>query len=465
MALKFYNSLTRNLDEFIPLNPGKAGLYTCGPTVYNYAHIGNFRAYVFEDLLRRTLKFCGYAVTQVMNLTDVDDKTIRDSRDAGMSLADFTETYKQAFFEDVEKLGIELAEHYPAATDHIGPMIGIIKKLVDGGYAYVADDGSVYFSIAKYPEYGQLVNINLDEMRSSGRVKNDEYAKESVADFALWKAYDEADGDVAWNSPWGKGRPGWHIECSAMSATFLGKSFDIHAGGRDLIFPHHENEIAQSCAAHEGTFAQYWMHNGILTVNGTKMSKSLGNFVTVEDLLSQAKGETIRCAVLMTHYRHSLDWTDQTLPQAKSALDRLYTALEGLEFDSEISQSAVDDEFLAHLHQDMNTPAALTCLHALASQIHKEADFNQRQVLQKTLKASGAILGLLQEEAQSWFQGDGSSSDSFTADEIEKFIQDRLKARQEKNFSEADRIRDQLAESGILLEDTPEGTKWKRKNC
>lgn len=456
MVLTLYNTMSRQQDVFKPLKEGKVGLYACGPTVYDRAHLGNARPVIVFDVLYRLLSL-DYDVTYVRNITDIDDKIIKASQERDKPIEAITKETTSFFHQDMRALGNLPPTHEPRATDHVADMIQLIEILLEKGHAYAAEN-HVLFSVASYPEYGQLSRCKKDEILAGARVEVAPYKKDS-ADFVLWKP--SSDEEPGWDSPWGRGRPGWHIECSAMSATFLGTTFDIHAGGRDLVFPHHENEIAQSCAAHDGTFAQYWMHNGILTVNGTKMSKSLGNFVTVEDLLNQAKGETIRCAVLMTHYRHSLDWTDQTLPQAKAALDRLYTALEGVESDSATS-TEIDEEFLVHLHQDMNTPAAMTRLHALASQIHKEPDLNQRHLLQKTLKASGALLGLLQEDPQSWFQGGDSPYDSFSTEEIDKLIQDRLKARQEKNFSEADRIRDQLAEAGIVLEDTPEGTKWKR---
>ncbi len=302
--LTFYNSLSHWPEEFKPIEEGKVGLYTCGPTVYNFAHIGNFRCYMFEDLLKRTLLYFGYDVKHVMNLTDVDDKTIRGSQAAKMPLTEFTQQYKDAFFKDIATLRIIPADIYPAATDHIPEMIALIQKLFDLGIAYQAEDKSVYFSIAKWPKYGQLMKIDRDQMRVGVRIKMDEYAKESVADFALWKAYDEADGDVAWDSPWGKGRPGWHIECSAMSGKYLGKTFDMHCGGIDNMFPHHEDEIAQSEAANGCKFVNYWLHCAHLMVDGQKMSKSLGNFFTLRDILAKGySGREIRWVLIGAHYR------------------------------------------------------------------------------------------------------------------------------------------------------------------
>jgi len=285
MSFRIQNTLTRQMDEFVPLEEGHARMYTCGPTVYNFAHIGNYRAYVFEDLLRRWLQFKGFRVTQVMNLTDVDDKTIRDSQKAGKGLNEFTEEYKAAFFEDLRTLNIEAAEHYPAATDHIPEMIALIEILLEKGIAYRSDDGSIYFSIDKWPAYGKLARLDREGMRACTRISSDEYDKENIADFALWKAWDEKDGAVAWDSPFGRGRPGWHIECSAMSQKYLGPSFDIHTGGVDNIFPHHEDEIAQSEAANGQPLATYWMHCAHLMVDGHKMSKSHGTFYTLRDVI------------------------------------------------------------------------------------------------------------------------------------------------------------------------------------
>ncbi len=324
MSLKVYNTLSRRVEELVPLTPGRVHMYTCGPTVYNFAHVGNFRAYIFEDLLRRYLLYHGYQVCQVMNLTDVDDKTIRGAREKGVSLAEFTRPYVAAFFEDIERLNIARAEHYPAATDHVPEMIALIQTLLDKGVAYRSDDGSVYFSIAKFPGYGKLAHLDMDGLQAGARVAQDEYQKDNVADFALWKAWDPADGDVAWDAPWGRGRPGWHIECSAMSMKYLGPSFDLHTGGMDNIFPHHEDEIAQSEAATGQPFARYWMHCAHLVVEGRKMSKSLGNFYTLRDVLGRGyTGREVRYVMLATHYRQSLNFSFASLDAARAALGRV----------------------------------------------------------------------------------------------------------------------------------------------
>ena len=327
MELKFYNSMTRQIEPFKTLNPGEVGMYTCGPTVYNYAHIGNFRAYLFEDFLRRTLEFAGNQVKQVMNLTDVDDKTIRGSQAAGQALKAYTKPYIEAFFADLKTLNVEPAAVYPAATDHIPEMLNLISALFDKGIAYKSDDGSVYFSVSKYENYGKLAHIDREAMRSGVRINADEYEKEGVGDFALWKGWDEKDGDVVWDAPWGKGRPGWHLECSAMSMKYLGESFDLHTGGIDNLFPHHENEIAQAEAVTGKPFVHTWMHCAHLRVNGQKMSKSLGNFFTLRDL--QEKGYTgreIRYVLLNAHYRQGLNFTFEQLPYGEQG-ELVFTTL------------------------------------------------------------------------------------------------------------------------------------------
>ena len=324
MPFQIYNTLTRCVEEFVPLQPPQVRLYTCGPTVYDFAHIGNFRAYVFEDLLRRTLRFRGFQVTQVMNLTDVDDKTIRGAQAAKVALGDYTRRYTDAFFEDLRALAIEPAEHYPAATAHIPEMIALIETLFQKGYAYRSEDGSVYFSIAKFKDYGKLAHLDLTGLKPGARIAQDEYQKENAADFALWKAWQSEDGDVAWDSPWGRGRPGWHIECSAMSMKYLGASFDLHTGGVDNIFPHHEDELAQSEAATGRPFVKYWMHCAHLVVDGRKMSKSLGNFFTLRDILRRGySGREIRYALMAVHYRQALNFTFEVLDAARGALARL----------------------------------------------------------------------------------------------------------------------------------------------
>lgn len=459
--IRLYNTLTRQQEIFQPRVPGQVGLYVCGPTVYDRAHLGNARPVLVFDVLYRLLSL-DYHVTYVRNITDIDDKIIQASQARGIPIETVTRETTRLFHEDMASLRALSPTHEPRATDHVPDMIQLIETLLDKGHAYEAE-GHVLFKVHSYPGYGALSRARQEDVLAGARVEVAPYKKDP-SDFILWKP--SKDLEPGWQSPWGRGRPGWHIECSAMSATYLGPTFDLHGGGQDLIFPHHENEVAQSCAAHgTKTFATYWIHNGILTVHGEKMSKSLGNFVTVEALLQKAKGETIRAGVLMTHYRQPLDWTDQSLLQAKASLDRLYTALEG--FDGAFSKADIDAAFLESLCQDLNTPGAWTRLHALAKEIHKERDPSQKISLQKTLKASGNVMGLLQEQTESWFQQNEGTSPALgpnhlSEQEIETLIQDRLAARQRKDFQHADALRDHLMAQGILLEDTAEGTKWKR---
>jgi cysteinyl-tRNA synthetase len=467
MGLRFYNSLGRKYQDFVPLQSGKAGLYTCGPTVYNFAHIGNFRAYMFEDLLRRTLELCGYQVNHVMNLTDVDDKTIRDSQAAGMALDAFTKQYKDAFFADIETLRIRRAHTYPAATEHIGEMIKLIRKLFDAGVAYQADDGSVYFSIAKWPAYGQLQKVDRDQIRAGVRISHDEYAKESVADFALWKAWSEADGDVAWGSPWGKGRPGWHIECSAMSEKYLGPQFDIHCGGVDNMFPHHEDEIAQSEAANGCRFVNYWLHCAHLIVEGEKMSKSLGNFYTLRDLAEKGYvGREIRWVLIGTHYRQQLDFSLQALEAARASLQRLDAFRARLTEAAEAPDAGVEAateraakaqaDFQAGLEDDLNISAALAALFDLVRDGNRMLD--EGTVGGAGAQALLAVLAVID-----------SVLDAMTPDESEgvtpeilALAEERQAARKAKDFARADEIRDQLAAEGWVVEDTPKGPRVKR---
>lgn len=466
MPLRFHNSLTRSVEEFKPIKPGLAKLYTCGPTVYNFAHIGNFRAYIFEDLLRRTLKYCGYRVIQVMNLTDVDDKTIRDSRKAGLPLDEFTQTFKDAFFQDIQTLRVEPAEHYPAATEHVREMIDLVQTLMDKGVAYQADDGSVYFSIAKFANYGQLVKINPGEMRSSSRVRNDEYAKESVADFALWKAYDPEDGEVWWDSPWGRGRPGWHIECSAMSMKYLGKTFDIHTGGVDNMFPHHEDEIAQSEAATGKPFVKYWLHCAHLVVAGQKMSKSLGNFHTLREVLERGwTGREVRYVLLYGHYRQALNFSFKSCEDARAALQRIddfIARLKNVQGDgadagefNEIRNQAEAD-FRAGLEDDLNIAAAVAAVFTFVRDVNKLIDtgsFGQAnaQVALDTLRHFDVVLGVLDVDAE----------EDVPADVLAQ-VEAREQARRDRNYAESDRIRDKLAASGWIVEDTPSGSRVKK---
>ncbi len=465
-SFHLHNTLTRGLVEFQPLVPGTARLYTCGPTVYNFAHIGNFRAYVFEDLLRRWLAFKGFKVTQVMNLTDVDDKTIRDSRAAGLPLRDFTARYKQAFFDDIRALGIQPAEHYPAATDHIPEMIDLIRHLFDKGIAYQAPDQSVYFSIEKWPSYGKLARLDRSGMRSGVRISNDEYEKENVADFALWKAWDSRDGDVAWDSPWGRGRPGWHIECSAMSMKYLGPSFDLHTGGVDNIFPHHEDEIAQSEAANGVPFATYWMHCAHLMVDGHKMSKSAGNFHTLRDILSRGyTGREVRWLLLSTHYRAALNFTFAGLDAARTALRRLDTLADRLretagsapstKGDSLPAWAAAHNEtFVAAMDADLNVSAALAALFDTVRDANSALDRSELDV-----PSAAALLALLSrwDSALGFLPFDSEKADDALPPEVQTLLDQRAAARQNRDWAASDALRARLADLGYTVKDTPKG--------
>ncbi len=468
MALTFHNSLTRRLEPFVPIRPGEVGLYTCGPTVYNVAHIGNFRAYVFEDLLKRTLQFCGFRVRHVMNLTDVDDKTIRGSREAGCSLADFTRRFKDAFFEDTARLRIAPADVYPAATEHIPDMIRLIQTLLDRGVAYRAEDGSVYFSIARWPAYGQLVRLDPTQMRTGVRVSHDEYAKESAADFALWKAWTPEDGDVAWESPWGRGRPGWHIECSAMSSRYLGPHFDIHCGGVDNMFPHHEDEIAQSEAANGCRFVNFWLHCAHLMVDGEKMAKSLGNFYTLRDVLGRGyTGREVRYVLLATHYRQALNFTFQGCDDARAALQRLDAFRQRLEEAASRPGSGSSEagelvsralaQFQAALEDDLNISAALAALFDLVREGNRLLDAG-------ALAGAGAaevLAGLRRMDAVlAVLDPDGAEQ---VPQAILDLAAERQAARKARDFARADRIRDQLSAAGWQVEDTPQGPRVRRR--
>ena len=458
-VFRVQNTLSRQLEEFKPLEAGHARMYTCGPTVYNFAHIGNFRAYVFEDLLRRWLKFKGFRVTQVMNLTDVDDKTIRDSQAAGKPLGEFTEVYKQAFFEDIRALNVEPAEHYPAATDHVPDMIAIIQKLFDKGYAYRSDDGSVYFSIDKWPAYGKLAHLDREGMRSGVRISSDEYEKENVADFALWKAWDAKDGDVAWDSPWGRGRPGWHIECSAMSQKYLGASFDLHTGGVDNVFPHHEDEIAQSEAANGQPFATYWMHCAHLMVDGQKMSKSRGNFYALRDVLARGySGREVRYELLATHYRAPLNFTFGSLDAARTALRRVDEFSERIKEAAKSAGSSIlpiwahqyAQRFEEAMDADLNISAALAALFDFIREGNAALDagrmnMNQAAALVHLLQRWNGALGVLEKPAAA------------IPAEVQALLERRQAARAAKEWKQSDALRDEIAALGWTVKDTPKG--------
>ncbi len=462
MTLKIYDTLSRTKTEFVPIDPAHIRMYVCGPTVYDYAHIGNARPVVVFDVLARLLRSLYPQVTYVRNITDVDDKINARALESGQTIGEITQRTTDIFHQDMAALGALPPDVEPRATQHINAMIDMIKGLIDKNHAY-ADSSHVLFSVPSMPDYGRLSKLDKREIVAGARVDIAPY-KRDPQDFVLWKP-SNAD-QPGWDSPWGLGRPGWHIECSAMSHAHLGESFDIHGGGLDLIFPHHENEIAQSLCAHgPNTFAKYWMHNGYLMSEGEKMSKSLGNFYTVHDLLEEFPGEAIRLALLKTHYRQPLDFTKEGLREAKKELDGFYGALRGMvydEFESNI-EDLMDSEIGSILSDDLNTPAAITELHRQTRELNRATDNNTFQ-RQTKLRRGARILGLLQQDPEDWFKWQPASNTGagLSDNEIEGLIQTRIEARANKNFSESDRIRDELAAQGIVLEDSTQGTTWRR---
>jgi cysteinyl-tRNA synthetase len=465
MSIRFYNTLTRQMEEFTPREAGKATIYSCGPTVYDRAHIGNFRAFLFCDLLRRYLKYRGYDVYSLMNITDVDDKTIRNAHKQGLTLREFTDRYTQAFFDDCNALNIQPASFYPRATDHVPEMISLVEKLVARGHAYEAD-GSYYYKVDTFPSYGEFARLDTSGMRLGERVANDEYEKEDIRDFALWKGWDEKDGDVYWNDHLAKGRPGWHLECSAMSLKYLGEDFDIHTGGIDLVFPHHQNEIAQTEGVTGKRLARYWLHNEHLLVEGAKMSKSLGNFYTLDDLTKMGwKPREIRYTLMAGHYRMQLNFTFAGLEAARAALDRLDCCVQNLRLaqgsggiaELEAILTKHEADFQAGLDDDLNYPNALAAIFNLIRDLNtlcaagkfgpSEAEFAEA-----ALRRLDSVLGFLELDKV-------EESDA----EIDALIEARNQARQSKNWAEADRIRKVLSECNIVLEDRAGVTVWKRK--
>lgn len=463
MSLHLYNTLARKKQAFTPLDKTSIGMYVCGPTVYDYAHIGNARPVIVFDVLFRLLKeiYGADHVTYVRNITDVDDKIIAAHQQSGEDIGSITSRTTAAFHSDMAALGNLEPSIEPRATDHIPQMIVIIEKLIADGHAYESQ-GHVCFNVPSMPDYGRLARLNRDELIAGARVDIAPYKKDA-SDFVLWKPSD-AD-QPGWDSPWGRGRPGWHIECSAMSSEYLGETFDIHGGGQDLIFPHHENEIAQSCCAHgDGTFAQTWMHNGYLMVEGEKMSKSLGNFVTVHDLLQEHHGETIRLAMLMTHYRKPLDWTAHGLFEAKIILDKWYETLKET-LDILPNDDHIENNALEALCDDLNTPGAIAQLHNLNNLIRGflNEDLGQLQTFKGQFLALGRLMGLFQLDPEDWFKWTPENAGEGLSDtEIEDLITQRRNARTNKDFARSDQIRDDLAAQGIVLEDGADGTTWKR---
>jgi len=470
MGLKLFNTLSRSVQEFVPLDPNgkKAGMYCCGPTVYDVAHIGNWRTFVFADLVRRYLEFKGYAVQHVMNITDVDDKIIQRVRESKLPLREFTGKFERTFFDDLKTLNCRAPHQTPRATEHIPDIIALIEKLMGRGLAYKTADGSVYFSIEKYRgcgcHYGQLVKLNFDEMRVGERVRSDEYAKEAVADFALWKARTPEDGEVFWASPWGEGRPGWHIECSAMSMKLLGPSFDLHLGGEDLMFPHHEDEIAQSEGAavqSQGQpFVKHWLHGAHLLVEGKKMSKSLGNFFTLRDLLAKGfAGREIRYLLLTAHYRETFNFTLEGLQAARTSLMRIDDCIRKLrEIASPVKtvgDSPLLDQFSEALDNDLNVSGAWGAIFEAARQTNIK-------LAENAMDAAAAANALATWDKLDSVLGVGAPKEVEVPAEISALLEARQAARKAKDFKRADVVRDELKAKGWGIEDTPKGARLKR---
>jgi cysteinyl-tRNA synthetase len=453
--LKIHNSLTREKEIFVPISPGKVGMYVCGMTVYDYCHLGHARVLVVFDVVKRWLSASGYDVTYVRNITDIDDKIIRRAAENNEPIDALTGRFILAMDEDAERLGVLRPDFEPRATDNVAQMIDLIGQLMNKGRAYQADNRDVYYSVRDFPGYGKLSGKSLDELQAGERVEVDT-DKHDPLDFVLWKS--AKPREPSWDSPWGKGRPGWHIECSAMSERYLGDHFDIHGGGQDLQFPHHENEIAQSEGAHGHAFVNYWLHNGFVRVDDEKMSKSLGNFFTVREVLSRYDPEVVRFFIARAHYRSPLNYSDLHLDDAKAALTRLYTALRTVPgTDGAIDWSQPQAmRFRDAMNDDFNTPEAVAVLFDLANDVNR----SRSQSAARQLKSLGAVLGLLQRNSEEFLRG--VLPPGWSVEKIERLIQARAASKKARNFAESDRIRDELTTAGIVLEDGPSGTTWRR---
>ena len=473
--LKVYNTLTRKKEEFVPQEPGKVGMYVCGVTPYNYPHIGNARPFVTWDVIKRYLRNRGFEVKHIQNFTDMDDKIIKAANTEGVSWETITERYIDGYFKSIDALNVQRADLYPKVTEHIPDIINMVQRIIDNGFGYVSD-GDVYFSVEKFPEYGKLSGRKLEDMQAGARVEVDS-RKHNPMDFALWKS--AKPGEPFWESPWGKGRPGWHIECSTMSLKYLGETFDFHGGGSDLIFPHHENEIAQSqaCLKDEHSFAQYWLHNGFITINDEKMSKSKGNFFTVKDILKKYPGEVVRFFILQTHYRSPLDFSEERLIEAQTSLGRLQDTreyIEELRGRDGAGESAKDltkkaqalwQAFDEAMEDDFNTALAISQLFALSKEINiyyqavsdGKAEFDKAGFAQaaKVYEDMAGIIGIFEQQ-------EAAEDDGLTDKLMNIIIGLRQDARKEKNWAMADRIRDELKEAGVVLEDTKNGVRWKK---
>ncbi|WP_409526299.1 cysteine--tRNA ligase [Nitrincola sp. MINF-07-Sa-05] len=463
--LQIYSTLTRTKVPFEPLQPGKLGIYVCGVTVYDYCHIGHGRVMVAFDVITRYLRWRGWDVNYVRNITDVDDKIIRRAAENGESVDTLTERMIAAMHEDENRLLVQRPDHEPRVTGHMDNIIEFIGTLMDKDYAYLASNGDIYYRVEKFETYGRLSNQNIDELRSGSRVEVEE-AKESPLDFVLWKA--AKPGEVSWASPWGDGRPGWHIECSAMSKSCIGHTLDIHGGGPDLPFPHHENEIAQSEAANGCTYANYWMHAGAVRVNQEKMSKSLNNFFTIRDVLEKYNPEVVRYFLTSAHYRSYIDYSEDSLKEARSALERFYQALQGIDIIDQTQQwagSEYEVRFCEAMDDDFNTPKALAVLFELVNELNtaKRSDPVLASKLAAELKRLAGVVGLLQQNPDQFLKGEERAG-GLSHDAIEAMIQQRIEAKRNKDYAESDRIRDELATQGVILKDSPEGTNWYRED-
>ena len=455
MTIKFYNSLTNQKEDFVPIREGEVGVYVCGMTVYDNCHLGHARAMMAFDILARYLRYQNYKVNFIRNITDIDNKIIERANENKETIDALTDRTIASMQEDFSKLGLEIPTNEPRATDHIEGMITMISTLIDKGHAYHSEGGDVFFAVRTFPEYGKLSNKNIDDLNPGSRIEEDDSKKDPL-DFVLWKS--AKPNEPSWDSPWGLGRPGWHIECSVMSLENLGKHFDIHGGGPDLLFPHHENEIAQSECASDHKFANYWMHSGLLKINGEKMSKSLGNFAMLKDLFASYHPEVIRYYLISSHYRSSLNFDNESLDQARSALTRLYQAISvAPSQESDLHDDSVK-EFIHSMNDDLNTPEALSTLFGLAKLINSSQDTQDQSMYASTMRELGKVLGLLNDSSEAFLQYGAKLTD----EEIGKKIDERNKARDNKDFQKADQIRDELAAQGILLDDSSDGTSWKK---
>ncbi|MET0072096.1 MAG: cysteine--tRNA ligase [Candidatus Thiodiazotropha sp.] len=460
--LKLYNDLSNRKETFQPLEAGKVRMYVCGMTVYDLCHLGHARVMVVFDVVYRYLRASGYEVNYIRNITDIDDKIINRANEKGVHFADLTGEFIQAMHQDADALGVLRPTDEPKATEHMDEILAMITRLIEKGHAYAVDNGDVYYDVRSFDDYGKLSGKSIEDLRAGARVEPGDVKRDPL-DFALWKG--AKPDEPAWDSPWGRGRPGWHIECSAMSTKALGDSFDIHGGGADLTFPHHENEIAQSEGATGHPFVKYWMHNGFVRINDEKMSKSLGNFFTVREILQHYRAEEVRYFILTSHYRSPLNYDTEHLDNARAALTRFYTAMRGLPQAAAAGGEAYVSRFQDAMDDDFNTPEALAVLFDLVREINrlKETDSMAAASLAARLRDLGGILGILQDDAESYLRGAAPVDEGGLNDEaIEAMIQARIDARTEKNWAEADRIRDELQAAGIILEDGPQGTTWRR---